>query len=282
MCLRYGMHCVCLLHFDAPGGRGLAWCVRSATGGGHPSALDPPPIPQPVTHQVRQAGQQGSRAGSAVGWQGMCSPPVLLHSPRCCPVGGVSGCLGCLENFSETPGHPVCFGLCSTHHTPSAHPHHTTPHHTIRPSPPQCSPPACTLVPCHPCTLARMPGCASARSDVAWSLLRDKASPAVVPWGSPKAAQGTRRFDCVLVKSRKAAPPLPGFVYQVHNSPSTTTSLQFASCFLLTHPDLVLIPFTTPRLLPNHRQPNQFTHTARCISHSLRPNRHHHLATTRL
>lgn len=140
------------------------------------------------------------------------SPPP----PQCCPVGGVSGCLGCLENFSETPGHPVCFGLCSTHHTPSAHPHHTTPHHYGHHHP-QCSTPACTHVPCHPCTLVRMPGCASARSDMGWSLLRDKASPAVVPWGSPKAAQGTCRFGCVLIESRKAAPPLPSFIYQVHN-----------------------------------------------------------------
>lgn len=61
-----------------------------------------------------------------------------------------------------------------------------------------------------------------------WSLLRDKASPAVVPWGSPKAAQGTCRFGCVLIKSRKAAPPLPSFTYQVHNPHHNFTSICFS------------------------------------------------------
>lgn len=84
----------------------------------------------PSVKSVSQAGQQGKSGRLscrvARNVQPTC-PPAL---PQCCPVGGVSGCLGCLENFSETPGHPVCFGLCSTHHTPSAHPHHTTPHHS--------------------------------------------------------------------------------------------------------------------------------------------------------
>lgn len=178
------------------------------------------PPPSPITHSqsltpslsvksVSQAGQQGSRAGSACRVARNVQPTCPPALPQCCPVGGVSGCLGCLENFSETPGHPVCFGLCSTHHTPSAHPHHTTPHHSTAITTTVQHALHVHTYPGHPCTLARMPGCASARSDVAWLLLRDKASPAAMPWGSPKAAQGTCRFACVLVKSRKAAPPLP-------------------------------------------------------------------------
>lgn len=221
------------------------WVGASVKWSGH---LPSSPTPSPASHPVSLS-QSVSQSGRAAGQSGRLScrvarnvqptcPPAL---PQCCPVGGVSGCLGCLENFSETPGHPVCFGLCSSHHTPSAHPHHTTPHHSTAITTTVQHTLACTHVPCHPCTLARVPGCASARSDMEWSLLRDKASPAVMPWGSPKAAQGTGRFACVLVKSRKAAPPLPSFIYQVHNP--TTTSLRLQPRFHFTYPTLVQFLF---------------------------------------
>lgn len=226
--LQYGMRCAALrmlacctlMHQGAVGVRGG---VRATIGVGT-SARSPTPLPrnpQPVSHSVTllqvKSSQSVSQSGRTPGQSGRlslsggkecaahlssCTPPVL-------PSGWCQWCLGCLENFSETPGHPVCFGLCSTHHTPSAHPHHTTPHHSTAITTTVQHALHVHTYPAHPCTLAGMPGCASARSDVAWLLLRDKASPAAMPWGSPKAAQGTCRFACVLVKSRKAAPPLP-------------------------------------------------------------------------
>lgn len=138
-----------------------------------------------ISQSVSQAWQQGSRAGSACRVARNVQPTCPPALPQCCPAGGVSGCLGCLENFSETPGHPVCFGLCSTHQTPSAHPHRTTPHHTtLRPSPPTVQH-ACMYMRALP-PLVPWPGCLAAIAlgpIVAWSLLRDKASPAVVPLG---------------------------------------------------------------------------------------------------
>lgn len=132
--------CCTLLH------QGGCGCERCWSPTRAPMLLGPP-----LYHSwPSQAGRQAVRKAQLSGGKECAAHlPTPLPVP---PVGGVSRCLGCLENFSETPGHPVCFGLCSTHHTPSAHPHHTTP------PPPQCSRPACTHVPWHPCTLARMPG----------------------------------------------------------------------------------------------------------------------------
>lgn len=74
------------------GAVGLRGGVRARIGVGT-SAPSPTPSPnhhgQTLSHSqssqsVTQSVRQGSRAvGQAqlVGWQGMCSPPVLLHSP---------------------------------------------------------------------------------------------------------------------------------------------------------------------------------------------------------
>lgn len=128
--------CCTLMHQGAVGLRG--GCERDL--GWAPSPLPRPTPPEP---SVLQSPQNSLKSGMAAGQSGRLSCRVARNvqptcppaPPQCCPVGGVSGCLGCLENFSETPGHPVCFGLCSTHHTPSAHPHHTT-STPLRPSPP--------------------------------------------------------------------------------------------------------------------------------------------------
>lgn len=210
------------------GAVGLRGGVRARIGVGT-SGPRPTPLPQSprpdtqslsvksVSHSVSQAGQQGSRAGSACRVARNVQPTCPPALPQCCPVGGVSGCLGCLENFSETPGHPVCFGLCSTHHTPSAHTHHTTPHHST----------AITTtvqhalhVPTYPATPAPWPGC--------------QAALALVPmWHGCSCATRPPRLRCLgEVPRPRRAPvvlpvswsrveklllPSPSFVYQVHN-----------------------------------------------------------------
>lgn len=283
--LRVLAACCTLMHQGAVGLRG--GCQRDWVGTSA-SSPTPSPKPQPVTQSLSSPSvksvRQGSRAVGQAQLSGGKECAAHLSSctpPRCCPVGGVSGCLGCLENFSETPGHPVCFGLCSTHHTPSAHPHHTTPHHSTAITTTVQHALHVHTYPPHPCTLARMPGCASARSDVAWSLLRDKASPAAMPWGSPKAAQGSCRFACVLVESRKAAPPLPSFIYQVHNPLNhnfTSTWFLFSLDIPDSGPDSFYNNLTSTR--PPPAQPI-YTHSSLYLALARRT-RHRYLPTPKL
>ncbi|KAL2282086.1 hypothetical protein FJTKL_11141 [Diaporthe vaccinii] len=91
-----------------------------------------------------------------------------------------------------------------------------------------------------------------------------------MPWGSPKAAQGSCRFGCVLVQSRKAAPPLPSFIYQAHNPLNHNfTSTRFS--FSLDIPDSGPDPFTTPWLLPEHHRFNQSTYTQLAVFRTRSP-----------
>lgn len=145
MYLQRSMHCVLyvcctLMHQGAVGFRG--GCEREL--GWTPLLLVPPPSPNTAAshsvtlRQVSQSVRQSSRAVGQAELAGgkecaahlsSCTPPVLPSLPAC---GGVSGCLGCLENFFRDTRAPCLFWslVYASHALCPPAPHHTTTHHS--------------------------------------------------------------------------------------------------------------------------------------------------------